>query len=303
MSVLGVAIRALSTGAGLLIVGVLVMSLLAAPSDKPTARAWQRRLAVGTRWLAALLLLSGIATLGLQVSVATGRLDSILSGAAWLRLLGDTQYGTVWLVRHALLLLMAALVLFQEHEASTGDWIAWRAEAGLLAVVGVGLAAWSGHAVGVDPGRAWPVLVNATHLVAVGAWLGALPALALLLRAASREDGADSRPFAVIATRRFSAWALVVMGLIVVTGVWNAWNEVGGIPGLVGTPYGRLVLLKVLLLLPVIGLAASNRRSLLPRLGGEAATIGRPAMRSLAAPSPTRASSGRASSWSRRYWP
>jgi len=282
VSVPGVAIRALSTGAGLLIVGVLVMSLLAAPSDKPTARAWQRRLAVGTRWLAALLLLSGIATLGLQVSVATGRLDSILSGAAWLRLLGDTQYGTVWLVRHALLLLMAALVLFQEHEASTGDWIAWRAEAGLLAVVGVGLAAWSGHAVGVDPGRAWPVLVNATHLVAVGAWLGALPALALLLRAASREDGADSRPFAVIATRRFSAWALVVMGLIVVTGVWNAWNEVGGIPGLVGTPYGRLVLLKVLLLLPVIGLAARNRRSLLPRLGGEAATIGRPAMRSLA---------------------
>ena len=66
-----------------------------------------------------------------------------------------------------------------------------------------------------------------------GAWLGALPALALLLRAASREDGADSRPFAVIATRRFSAWALAVMILIVVSGVWNTWNEVGGVPGAV----------------------------------------------------------------------
>ena len=90
MSVLGVAIRALSTGAGLLIVGVLVMSLLAGRPDKPTAQAWQRRLALGTRWLAALLLVSGIASLGLQVAVATGRVDSILSGAAWLRLLGDT---------------------------------------------------------------------------------------------------------------------------------------------------------------------------------------------------------------------
>src|SRR5262249_54966780 len=250
VSVPGVAIRALSTGAGLLIVGVLVMSLLAAPSDKPTARAWQRRLAVGTRWLAALLLLSGIATLGLQVSVATGRLDSILSGAAWLRLLGDTQYGTVWLVRHALLLLMAALVLFQEREASTTDWIAWRAEAGLLAGLGVGLAARGRPARGVHPR---PASARRRHPPPPGpaaAWLGALPALALLLRAASREDGADSRPFAVIATLRFSAWALVVMGLIVATGVWNAWNEVGGIPGLVGTPYGRLVLLKVLLLLP-----------------------------------------------------
>jgi len=282
VSVLGVAIRALSTGAGLLIVGVLVMSLLAGPLDKPTARAWQRRLALSTRWLAALLLVSGIASLGLQVAVATGRLDSILSGAAWLRLLGDTQYGTVWLLRHGLLLLMAALVLFQEREASTADWIAWRAEAGLLAALGMGLAAWAGHAVGVDPGRALPVLVNATHLIAVGAWLGALPALAILLRAASREDGADSRPFAVIAALRFSACALAAMGLIVVTGVWNASNEVGGVPGLVGTPYGRLVLLKVLLLLPVLGLAARNRRSLLPRLGGDAGTIGRPAMRSLA---------------------
>jgi putative copper export protein/mono/diheme cytochrome c family protein/peroxiredoxin len=281
VSALGVAIRALSTGAGLLIVGVLVMSLLAGPSDKPTARAWQRRLARSTRWLAALLLVSGIASLGFQVTVATGRLDSILSGAAWLRLLGDTQYGTVWLLRHGLLLLMAALVLFQEREASTADWIAWRAEAGLLAALGMGLAAWAGHAVGVDPGRALPILVNATHLIAVGAWLGALPALALLLRAASHEDGADSRPFAVIAALRFSACALAVMGLIVVTGVWNAWNEIGGVPGLVGTPYGRLVLLKVLLLLPVLGLAARNRRSLLPRLGGDAATIGRPAMRSL----------------------
>ena len=282
MSALGVGIRAISTGAGLLIVGVLVMSLLAGSSDKPTARAWQRRLAFSTRWIAVLLLLSGVAALGFQLTVATGRTESLASGAAWLRLLGGTQFGTVWLLRHALLLLMAALVLLQESEASRVDWLAWRLEAGLLAALAVGLAAWAGHAVGVDPGSALPALVNAAHLIGAGAWLGALPALALLLRAASREDGADSRPFAVIATRRFSAWALVVMVVIIVTGVWNTWNEVGGVPGLVGTSYGRLVLLKVALLLPVLALATWNRRSLLPRLGGDGPTVGRPAMRSLA---------------------
>ena len=282
MSALGVGIRAISTGAGLLIVGVLVMSLLAGRSNKPTARAWQRRLAICTRGLVILLLLSGVAALGWQVTVVTGRADSIASGAAWLRLLGGTQYGTVWLLRHALLLLMAALVLLQESETARADWLAWRIEAGILAALGAGLAAWAGHAVSVDPGSALPVLVNAVHLIGVGAWFGALPALALLLRVASREDGADARPFAVIATRRFSAWALVVMTLIVVTGVWNTWNEVGGVPALVGTAYGRLVLLKVALLLPVLALAAWNRQSLLPRLGGDGATVGRPAMRSLA---------------------
>jgi copper resistance protein D len=282
MSALGIAIRALSTGAGLLIVGVLVMSLLAGPSDKATARAWQRRLAASTRWLAVLLLLSGVAALGWQVTVVTGRTDSVAHGEAWLRLLGATQYGTVWLLRHALLLLLAALVLLRESEDSRADWLAWRIEAAILAALGIGLAAWAGHAVSVDPGRALPVLVNSTHLIGVGGWLGALPALALLLRTASREEGADSRPFAVIATRRFSSWALAVMALIVVTGVWNAGNEVGGVPGLVGTDYGRLVLLKVALLIPVLALAGWNRQNLLPRLSGEGSTIGRPAMRRLA---------------------
>jgi putative copper resistance protein D len=282
MSTLGVVLRALSTGAGLLIVGVLAMSLLAGPSDKPTARAWQRRLAVSTRWLVVILLLAGVASLAWQLALVTGHTDSLASGAAWRRLLGDTQFGTVWLLRHALLLLMAALVFLQEREVSPPDWLAWRIEAGVLAALGVGLAAWAGHAVGVDPGRVLPVLVNAAHLIGVGAWLGALPALALLLRAASREAGADTRPFAVMATRRFSAWALAVMTVIVVTGVWNTWNEVGGVPGLVGTTYGRLVLLKVALLVPVLAVAAGNRRRLLPDLGGDAATVGRPAMRRLA---------------------
>jgi putative copper resistance protein D len=86
----------------------------------------------------------------------------------------------------------------------------------------------------------------------------------------------------VLATRRFSTCAPFAMAVIVGTGIWNTWNEVGGVPGLVGTPYGRLVLLKIALLLPVLALAAWNRRSLLPRLGGDGATVGRPAMRSLA---------------------
>ena len=282
MSPLGVTLRALSTGAGLLMVGVLAMSLLAGPSDKPTARQWQRRLARSSGWLAGLVLLSGVAALGWQVTVVTGRAEAITSSAAWLRLLGATQYGTVWLLRHAILLLLAALVFLRESERTRADWLAWRIEAWLLAAVGAGLAAWAGHAVGVNPGSALPALVDAAHMIGAGAWLGALPALAMLLRSASTGEGADARPYAVLAAHRFSSWALFVMAVIVGTGGWNAWNEVGGMPGLVGTPYGRLVLLKTALLLPVLALAAWNRRSLLPRLSADGATIGRPAMRSLA---------------------
>ena len=282
MSAFGIALRVAHLGAGLALVGIFALSLLAGRSDKPTVRAWHDRLGRITLGLAALVLLSGLAVLGYQLTVVTGHSVAILESSAWLRLLGQTQFGTVWLLRHALLLLMAALVLLREQDEERPDWLAWRLEAWLLAVLGTGAAAWAGHAVGVNPASAVPALVNALHLVCVGLWLGALPPLALLCAAASGEAGADARPFAVLAARRFSAWALVVMLAIIATGIWNTWNEAGDPGSLLGTRYGHLVLLKSALLAPVLALAAWNRRRFLPHLGGDAATVGRPAMRGLA---------------------
>ena len=282
MSAIGIALRVAHLGAGLALVGIFALSLLVGRSDKPTVRAWHDRLRRITLGLAAFVLLSGLAVLGHQLTVVTGHSVAILESSAWLRLLGQTQFGTVWLLRHALLLLMAALVLLREQDEERPDWLAWRLEAWLLAVLGTGAAAWAGHAVGVNPASAVPALVNALHLVCVGLWLGALPPLALLCAAASGEAGADARPFAVLAARRFSAWALVVMLAIIATGIWNTWNEAGDPGSLLGTRYGHLVLLKSALLAPVLALAAWNRRRFLPHLGGDAATVGRPAMRGLA---------------------
>ncbi len=114
MSTFGIALRVAHLGAGLALVGIFALSLLVGRSDKPTVRAWHDRLGRITLGLAALVLLSGLAVLGYQVTVVTGRSAAILESSAWLRLLGQTQFGTVWLVRHALLLLMAALVLLRE---------------------------------------------------------------------------------------------------------------------------------------------------------------------------------------------
>jgi copper resistance protein D len=282
VSPLGISLRAVHLGSGLLLVGIVAVSLLAGRSDKPTARLWHAGLARWTRGLAVLVVLSGVAVLGYQTTVATGRAGAALEISAWLRLLESTQFGTVWLLRHGLLLLLAALVLFREDDESRPDWLAWRLEAWLLAMIGMGAAAWAGHAVGVDPGSALPALVDALHLLCAGLWLGALAPLAMLCRAASREDGADARPFAVLTARRFSSCALIVMLAVIATGIWNTWNQAGDTGSLLGTRYGRLVLLKVALLIPILALAGWSRSRLLPRLGGEAATVGRPAMRRLA---------------------
>jgi len=278
MSVLGLAARWAHLGCGLGLVGIFSLSLLAGRSERPTADAWALSTLALARWLAVGALLLGFATLGHQLSVVSGDPGALLDPALWLRLLFHSRFGTVWLVRHGLLVLLAALVLLREREESVLDWTAWRLEAWALGVVALAATAWAGHAVAVESQDPGAVLADAVHLVAAGTWLGALLPLALLLRAASREAGADARPYAVLAVRRFSRVALGAMLLITITGLWNAWGEVGGVPALVGTPYGRLLLVKIALLCGVLGFAAVNRRRLLPALSGDGATVGRPAM-------------------------
>src|SRR5207249_1542078 len=91
-----------------------------------------------------------------------------------------------------------------------------------------------------------------------------------------------ARPYAVVAARRFSRCALVLVITLALSGTGMAVTNVGTVAGLVGTTYGRLLLAKVVLLVPILALAAVNRSVHLPRLSGDGATVGRPAMRRLA---------------------
>ena len=282
MTALGLVARWAHLSAGVFLVGTFAFLLLAGRSDRPTAVAWERRLNRWTRWATGLLLVSGLLTLSYQATVVTGRLGDALSVATMLRIVGATQFGTVWLLRHGLLLLLAGLILLREREESGWDWAAYRGEGLLLGGIGLGLMAWAGHAAAVEPWGLAATGADALHLLAVGIWLGGLLPLILLLRATGQEAGADARPFAVLAARSFSQVALVALLAIGVTGIWNAWNQVGNFASLLGTRYGYLLLLKLGLLVPIIALAAVNRLRLLPALSGEGDVVGRPAMRRLA---------------------
>src|SRR5207248_2870827 len=81
---------------------------------------------------------------------------------------------------------------------------------------------------------------------------------------------------------RFSRAALALVLALLGTGVLIAVVQVGSIGALLGTRYGRLLVLKLALVLAALATAALGRGRLLPALGGEAVTVGRPAMRRLA---------------------
>ncbi|MEU3601050.1 copper resistance protein CopC [Streptomyces sp. NPDC006798] len=122
------------------------------------------------------------------------------------------------------------------------------------AVVCAGIAAtWalSEHAsTGIQTGLAIPL--DVLHLLAVAGWLGGLAALLTALR---REPSLE--PSAV---RRFSGVALGCVVVLAATGLYQSWRQIGSWSALTGTPYGRLLLVKVALVVLMVAVARWSRR-------------------------------------------
>ena len=278
---LGLAARWLHLASSVLLVGAVAMIVLAGRSDRATAQQWERRV-LASAWVWALLaLVSGLVVLGVQTALFEGRADAAFEARAVGRVLLETQAGRVWLVRAGLLAVLAAFLSLRVSVERRADWRAARGQNVLLGVAALVPLAAAGHAAAVEPGTARAIVLDGLHLLGAGFWVGGLLPLAQLLSASSTEAGADARPYAVLAVRRFSRAAFLMVAVLAVTGTALAIFHVGSVAGLVGTSYGRLLLSKLALLLLALVFAALNRSVLLARLGGDGPPVGRPAMRRL----------------------
>jgi copper transport protein len=205
-----------------------------------------------------LLAIVSLAGIGLQGAQASGLgLDAAFRRS----LIGDvleTRFGHVTIARVGLALtiaVVAALALL---------W-PWRREQPLavfacgLAVLVAATPALSGHA-RVEGGIA--VVSDWVHVLAASAWIGGLAFVLLALWRASGERW----PLASRAVPRFSALAVVSVAALLLAGVVNGYLEVRSWSALWETTYGRLLLVKVALVLPVLALGAFNNRFSVPRL-------------------------------------
>ncbi len=203
----------------------------------------------------AVLVVTTIAVLLLFGPQVTGR---GLSGAVDSGLLSatlDTRVGAAVLVRLLVLSLAAPglALLLARPAPPTPRQRAWRIGAVLSGAAALA-ATWSiaGHsAVGRQAAVALPV--DVVHLVAMGVWLGGLVALCgVLLRS-------DDVPAMRSAVPSFSRAALICVALLVVTGGYQGWRQVGSPTALTTTSYGWLLLGKVLLVIFLVGLGAASR--------------------------------------------
>jgi uncharacterized cupredoxin-like copper-binding protein len=118
---------------------------------------------------------------------------------------------------------------------------------------------------------------DALHLLAAGAWLGALVPLVSLLWRSSRNASAPSLRVTAQATRRFSTLGIAAVAALLLSGVVNATYAIPDVSALFESQYGRLLLAKVALFVLIVCFAARNRLVLTPRLSGGSA----PALREL----------------------
>jgi copper transport protein len=166
----------------------------------------------------------------------------------------DTTYGKALIAR---IVLLAGIAIWLGRRARTphgpGTPSRW---AGVLVAVAL-LATFSatGHAVVGSGG--WDIALVFTsdmaHLAAMAVWVGGLVMLATVLLPSSQSaDAAEAVPV-------YSWLATVSVAVLVVTGSYQAWRQVGSLPALAGTTYGRELIVKLALVAVVLSFAAASR--------------------------------------------
>ena len=188
--------------------------------------------------------------------VQTGQVSDVEIALPWspitARLLFDTRHGSLWLARLALVLFIAGFVLRANQRRD--PWLAFGASLLLLLTISPGSHAGA---------EAYPfllVLGDWIHLIASSVWVGGLVHFVGGLWA-TREGKLDSdfqTRFVARLIPRVSAVALITVGLMVLTGLYAAVLRVGSLDVLFSTLYGRILIVKSLLALPMLLLGAIN---------------------------------------------
>jgi copper transport protein len=220
-------------------VGMLVGGLVLAVALTPSA--------IGTRRVGALLVVAAeVAIVGTLWMIAA---QANLIGGSFLSWgsVADTQSGQWWIARLVVIAMFSVLIPLRSRLVVRGGVVV----AGVLGLGVLGVVAAGGHAISGDA-VVVGFVTTLVHLAAMSTWFGGL---ALILLAPP--------PGQFWATAgRFSPWALGSVVALAITGGVNGWRQLGSLSGLTDSSYGRWLVIKLVLVVFVVGLAAFNRRTI-----------------------------------------
>jgi copper transport protein len=245
VGVIFAAVRSAEFAAIALLIGAVVFAAAVRPRGRRRSRG---DALVWVGWIG--LVVSTVAALLLQGPYAGGFGLSAALHSAVIRATLQTRYGHLIEIR--LVLLAATLpLLFVVRRRWHPQWWWWV----LATPLGLAIAATPGLAGHAATGTFTQLAVplDTLHVTAMSVWLGGLAVLALIV--------IDRDPDARRAADHFSPVALTSVLVIVGSGVFAAWRQVGwSVDAFRDTTYGRILLVKIAVFVVLLALAAWSRQ-------------------------------------------
>ncbi|HLH72148.1 MAG TPA: copper resistance protein CopC, partial [Chloroflexota bacterium] len=222
----------------------------------------QQRAAAGA-WL--LFFISNLLLLLNQASIAVG--VSLLGaiGGPFMQVAVQTQYGRYWIVRMVLGLTVGGLLITYWRTAKVE---AARRIERVAVLVGAALllsVSLTSHSAAIGPLTPLGITVDWLHLAAMTVWTGGLLQITVIVPSLLRRG-----PSAEVAQTfgglipRFAIIAGISLAILGLTGLIEALIHIGTFDNLLNNGYGEALLVKVLLILPLLSLAAVNHFVILP---------------------------------------
>ncbi len=191
---------------------------------------------------------SGVSWLGFMIPPGASDLFSAVH---------DMDFGAVWLLR---LLLAAALIPLVVWRTGTMWQIRFVLFAALVLLASIALTGNAGSNNGSLGFQ--HRLADAVHLIASGAWIGALVIFSGLAIMATRHHEREDLLTLHTVLSRFSGVGSVVVAALTLSGMFNP----GFFVSRLDTAYGQVLLAKLVLFGTMLMLAAANRFWLTPKL-------------------------------------
>lgn len=254
--------------ANLILLGSCVFLAITNTGKRVAIPVWAERLERLFPWLSVAILLGLLVILITTIVQVTGNINNLWQQETWLGILKDTRVGHIWIWRAALAVLLLSVVIYLRKTPKAG----WRyilcAVTAALPIIAGSLASHTA----AEEFTVMAIIPYALHLILGGIWFGALPAFLLLVY-----DGHNKQKneLELKTLKRFSAIALPVMLLIILTGIIVGDRIFEGYyAALVATPYGWLLSAKIFLLGVILLIAARVRSYWLPLLANNKQVAG-----------------------------
>lgn len=239
----------------------------------------QQRLYQAAAWW---VLGAGVIGCGLAASQLLTLQQTTANDISWWQagrsLLSETRWGSLWLARQGVLLLLGALLLWPRAVTGRSRPTRWQTvlliDAGLALLV---IQALMGHAAGNTRNSWLAVTVTTLHLLAASFWVGGLFALWVGWLPLIRRQPERRNELWWLALQPFTRPALISVGLLIATGLYNTGQQLPSLDALLLSSYGQLLLGKLGLVLLMGGIGLLNTFLLRPAwVAPLAGRLGRP---------------------------